>query len=296
MRYIFLSAMLCWVGLIGYAQNKNERKDANRSLLWKVSGKDLKKPSYLFGTIHIICKDDLIWTEEMKNSLDKCDKVCFEMDLDDPSLMMHVAMGMLISDSTHKTLADYFTPQQYKLLSAYVQDSLQTNIALFERMRPIALESLMSTVGVHCTDKVSYEEMIMQIAKPQKKEILGIETADEQLEALKTIPDDSVISDLLDELQHSAENSKDYLHLLDAYKEQDLPLLYDLITQDKGLKNDEIGPLLDDRNKKWISRMAPLMTGHGTFFAVGAGHLWGENGVIALLRKAGYKVEPIKEN
>jgi uncharacterized protein YbaP (TraB family) len=52
--------------------------------------------------------------------------------------------------------------------------------------------------------------------------------------------------------------------------------------------------MLDDRNEEWIDDMENLMKEEATFFAVGAGHLGGENGVISLLEKAGYKVEAVK--
>src|ERR1700744_1666000 len=76
------------------------------SLLWRISGKGLDKPSYLFGTMHLICADDFIWTSKMRESLEKSKKVCFEMDLDDPKTMMDVAAGMMDKDG--KKLSSYF--------------------------------------------------------------------------------------------------------------------------------------------------------------------------------------------
>jgi uncharacterized protein YbaP (TraB family) len=51
---------------------------------------------------------------------------------------------------------------------------------------------------------------------------------------------------------------------------------------------------LDERNKKWIERMEERMEQKPVFFAVGAGHLLGENGLIQLLRNSGYTVVPMK--
>lgn len=52
--------------------------------------------------------------------------------------------------------------------------------------------------------------------------------------------------------------------------------------------------LEDERNEKWIDRMAERMDQKSIFFAVGAGHLWGEKGLIHLLKEQGYMVEPVK--
>ncbi|MNY79236.1 TraB family protein [compost metagenome] len=56
--------------------------------------------------------------------------------------------------------------------------------------------------------------------------------------------------------------------------------------------NEEL--MLFSRNKKWIPRMRKIMAVKPTFFAVGAAHLGGENGVIALLRKEGYKLRAVR--
>src|SRR5580692_3983511 len=90
----------------------------DNSLLWRVSGNNLTKPSFLFGTIHLICPDDYIWTDKMKASLEQSEKVCFEMDLSDPGIMVQAMAGMI--DSSGKRLEEYFTTDQYKLLVRYI--------------------------------------------------------------------------------------------------------------------------------------------------------------------------------
>src|SRR6478672_9691055 len=62
---------------------KAEKKEGEQSLLWRITGRGLTKPSYLFGTIHMVCPGDYLWTDAMKKGLAACKKVCFEMDMDD---------------------------------------------------------------------------------------------------------------------------------------------------------------------------------------------------------------------
>ena len=268
-----------------------QQTETNKSLLWRISGKELSKPSYLFGTIHMICKDDYLWTEKMKTTLDKSDKVCFEMDLDDNTVMMQVATGLI--DHSGKKLRDYFTPDQYTLIAKYVKDSAGMDIAMFESMKPVALQTMIATKSSMCDNQVSYEDQIMQTAIKDKKEILGLEEPKEQLDALESIPTDSVIKELMDVVANNKSDDAEYTQLISAYKNQDIPALYKIITATKELGED-MGVFLDERNKKWIARMENKMKPSSVFFAVGAGHLWGNNGVINLLRTQGYKVEPIK--
>ena len=227
----------------------------------------------------------------MKESLDKSDKVCFEMDLGDPSLLLKVAAGLM--DTSGKKLEEYFTSDQYKKIGKYMRDSMGIDITLFESMKPIALQSVFATSGVNCTNPTSNEDSILKTARNANKEITGLETPQEQLTALEHIPIDSIVQQLIDEVQSTEQNDSEYNKLISAYKKQDLPLLYKLITTSSE-PGDEMGVLLEDRNRKWIPRMSDFMNKESVFFAVGAGHLWGDMGVINLLQKAGYTVKPLK--
>jgi uncharacterized protein YbaP (TraB family) len=72
--------------------------DTEKTLLWRISGKELIKPSYLFGTIHLICPGDYVWTRAMKQSLAACTQVCFELDMDDPAVLLGGAAGFMNKD------------------------------------------------------------------------------------------------------------------------------------------------------------------------------------------------------
>lgn len=263
----------------------------DNSLLWRISGNNLAKPSYLFGTIHLICPADYVWTERMEASLSSSERVCFEMDLSDPDIMMQVITGM--TDKTGKKLSDYFTPAQYKIAARYVKDSMHLDIAMFEKMKPVMLETFLSAGNINCANPVSYEDSIMKTAQAAGKKILGLEDPAEQIKALETIPVDSVIASLMDDIQNGNKADTEYEKMVAAYKLQDLPALYAMINNSPGMENEK-GPLLDDRNKKWVTRIMDKTAVASVFFAVGAGHLYGPQGVIALLRKKGYTIEPIK--
>ncbi len=273
-----------------FAQQK-QTPAKDRSLLWKISGKHLPKPSYLFGTIHLICSEDFLWTQKMKESFGVSEKICFEMDLDNPEVMLQASMGLM--DKTGKKLREYFTAEQYKTLEQYFSDSLGMDIAMFEQLKPVALLSMLGTTGVSCANPVSYEDSLMKIAQADNKEILGLEEPQEQLDVLASIPTDSVVKQLMDAMENNASNDNEFAGLINAYKNQDLPKLYELLTTSKDQSLD-LGMFLEKRNKNWIPRITTKMLASSVFFAVGAGHLYGETGVINLLRKEGYKVEAVK--
>ncbi len=267
------------------------------SLLWKITGPGLKKPSYLFGTIHMICADDYFWTTAMSHSQKACEVVCLEMDLDDPALQMKVAQGMMNTDG--KTLRDYFTPDQYKRLERYVRDSLGQSMMMYQMMKPVVLVQMFSMGGEKsgCSDTKSYEMEIMRAASDADQPVMGLETPEEQLKLLNSLPEDSVVAMIMAQVDGTAQGSEAGTtmdSLVAAYKRQDLPALEVLMAGSSEMGMD-MGDFLDDRNARWISRMRPMMKRRPTFFAVGAGHLGGKSGVIQLLREAGFTLTPVRE-
>ncbi|MBS1772396.1 MAG: TraB/GumN family protein [Bacteroidetes bacterium] len=271
---------------LGYSQTKEEN-----SLLWKISRKDMKSASYLFGTIHLICKEDYVWTKPMQAGLSDCKEICFELDLDDPNMMMEVAKGMISTDG--KSLKDYFSDSDYVLLTKYVKDSLKMDISLFQQMKPVALETLFASSSPSCESPQSYENNIMQIAQKSNREITGLESVSEQLDLFDNLPADSVVKDIMSVIKGKQDDKSEYRKMVTAYKKQDLQQLYKLISESEQI-DKELSSFLDVRNEKWIPRIIEKMDRTSVFFAVGAGHLPGKNGVIALLRKAGYTVTPVK--
>lgn len=286
MKKVIFSLLLF---LLVYPFSANAQDD--NSLLWRISGNGMRQPSYLFGTIHLICPDDYIWTDKMQRSLDSSTEVCFELDLDDPSLLMQVAMGMTAESETK--LSDFFTPEDYELLSSFLSDSMNINIALFQKMKPAALLSLFATNMLNCSTPISYENRIMEMADEANKEIIGLEDAREQIELINKLPDDSVVIDIMTTIKEYDKERDEYKDLIKAYKEQNLPVLQRLIEETAETGGD-LTSFIDDRNKKWIIRMVEYMDQAPVFFAVGAGHLYGENGLVQLLKAEGFRVTPIK--
>ncbi|MBK6997902.1 MAG: TraB/GumN family protein [Lewinellaceae bacterium] len=78
--------------------------------------------------------------------------------------------------------------------------------------------------------------------------------------------------------------------MLRLYREQDITAMQALIGEDNSMGQYE-DFLLNNRNQNWIPVMGKMMAEKPTLFAVGAGHLGGKQGVVALLRKEGYRVE-----
>jgi uncharacterized protein YbaP (TraB family) len=81
--------------------------------------------------------------------------------------------------------------------------------------------------------------------------------------------------------------------LTQTYKSEDLKAIYELVNDPKFMDEKSKPVMLDNRNSNWLKDMPAMMKNESVFFAVGAAHLPGKKGVIQLLQKAGYTVQPI---
>ena len=290
--YKYLALSCCLLLGAGWCIAQTGKKTAlnNKSLLWKVSGNGLEEPSYLFGTLHIICPDDYVWTPVMREALDACDKVAFEMDMDDPSLQGKMAASMALNDG--KTLKDFYTEADYKKLTEIAQKN-NIPIQMMQGFKPFALVSFLYLKAVSCSIPDSYEGTITKLAQTEGKEIIGLETVEEQMKVVESLNSDSVAKSVLTIAGDLDSFKAIFNQMLAVYKKQDLPALYQLIIESPDYK-DDLNTLLFDRNQKWVPLIAAIARKQPTFIAVGAGHLWGEKGVIELLKQQGYKVELVR--
>lgn len=277
------------------AQDKSEQpataQDDN-TLLWEISGKDISKPSYLFGTFHMMCKDDIHFSKNLLDAIHRSDEVYFEMDLDDPANTLGAMFYMNMKGDT--TLKDLYTPDEYKRVESYFKDTLKVPLTMLGRMKPMMLEALIYPKLMPCKNMSGIEQELMAIAKKEKKEIKGFETIAFQASVFDSIPYKDQAIDLLKNLD-SMEVYKVYFDsMLNVYKNQELQKL--AVMMNDSIFGDTNGQelLLDRRNKNWVDQLEKIMKGSSVFIAVGAGHLPGNSGVIELLKKRGYTVRPLQ--
>ncbi len=268
-----------------YAQKED------KSLLYEISGNGLSTPSYLYGTIHIICKNDFIMTEATKQKFGTSQQVYLELDMDDPSMMMEMQKNMMMTDgSTLKTL---MSEPDYQKVANFFKDTLKTNIGMMAKMKPFVLASFALPKMMACPTQ-SYEETFMKMAKDQHKEILGLESVTDQFGALDKMgmkkQADLMLVQMVD---NWSEGKAEFQTMINDYKSQDINLLLEDMSKSKMSDSEFEKDLLETRNSNWIPKIAKIVAEKPTFFAVGAGHLGGEKGVVALLRKQGFTVKAV---
>lgn len=281
--------MLLLLGL--YGASSRAQVPTESSLLWEITGPGLSKPSYLFGTIHLICPTDFSLSDSLKSTLARTQQVALEMDMDDPGLMagMMKSMNMTAGNELKKLV----TAQQYERLNRFFADSVHVGLAMFERAKPFVLMGPLFNAVLDCQPQ-SYEMALVELAGKQKSEVIGIETLEEQMAIFDTIPYKDQAQMLIKLVDSLPAARQEFTTLVATYKAQDINALYRMTMKSEfGMEgNEEV--MLFARNQKWIPRMRKIAADKPTFFAFGAAHLGGEKGVIALLRKEGFKVRAIQ--
>lgn len=286
--------LVAMTSLVAFSQQKN--KGSFNTLLWQISGHGLQRPSYLYGTIHMICSDDALLSDSLKSAIGQSDEVYFEVDMDNLLEMIGVMRKMKMRNDT--TLADLLDKADYEKVKTYFEtNETLLPFSVLETYKPLLAASMLMEGSTQCESPEAMEEVIMKEAKSNGKKIRGLETMAYQMSIFDTIPyklqAQQLVQYVNDAGKEDTTSNKEYEKLMEAYEDQDLAKLEELTkTTDLGIANfTDI--LLYNRNKNWVEKLKTLLPDHSLVIAVGAGHLPGDKGVINLLRKEGYTVKPV---
>jgi uncharacterized protein YbaP (TraB family) len=300
--FIFLSSF-CFLR----AQNQpNNQKDSDstrlaKSLLWEVSGKGIKK-SFIFGTIHMIGEADYFLNEPVQRSIRKSKKMVMEIDISQ-SMQTAVKMLMLAPMKEGKKLSDLLNDSDYQLVKNFFTKETKNKEAqvmpfeLTEKWKPMLLQSFLYSDMIEGAVK-SYEMELLAIGTKRKMKFDGLETIEDQINIFDKIPYEDQAKELLEMIKEikAGKNAgkAEFSKLVTLYKSQDLDAMVELSGEDlfKEMQNAE-QELLINRNRKWIPKILTFSKESSVFYAVGAAHLGGKNGIIRLLRKEGLTLKPV---
>ncbi|GGF27000.1 TraB/GumN family protein [Flavobacterium limi] len=264
-------------------QAQKESPKLENSLLWEVSGNGLSKPSYLYGTIHMICGSDYFLSDKTKKAFETSEKLVLEINMSDPKEMTDMQQIAMGKEPLSKTLS----PENLSKLDNILKNNGMT-IQQLDNFKLFTIMSLISMKSFGCNDLKFYEMNFIEIANQRKLPIIGLETVNSQMEAFAKSYTDT---EMIDALKESSK--EETAKLVSQYKEENIAAIYDAFSENKSMSKKTKEIILDNRNENWIDQLPNLMKNESLFIAVGSAHLAGQSGVINLLRKAGYTVKAI---
>lgn len=271
-------ALFCCI-LFSFAQEN--------SVLWKISGNNLKTDSYLMGTIHMMCPDDFVMHDKVKRVIGEVDQIYFEVNLFNPENTASMQQKMMTP------VPDFLTslqPNQIQLIDSALAAN-QMSIKMFDMLHPAMVMSLLSLKSFNCPNPLEVKSLENEInVLAEGKKIGELETVDFQLEMMSQIATPEYFYNYLKLYDEAAQMTQ---RMVAAYNQQNLSILEDIFNDPKWMTPEAYELMLTKRNNNWIENIPAIISQNKTLFAVGAAHLIGEVGLIKLLRDKGYTVTPV---
>lgn len=272
----------------GVAQKSGE------SLLWRVSGNGLANPSYLFGTFHLMGSEYIDSLSVVKAKFDSATTLIGELILDN-SLAPKMMMAATMKDTV---LQDILTEETYTQTSEWLKELGGMDLTMFNRFNPSMVQMLIVTLVQQKLNGKAIVPMDLhfQNLARESKQLVGLETFEEQTAVLFGSSSYVHQAKQLAEFVSKRDSSVTMLVSMNRmYRAQQLDALMEIFSE-SSYSNTEKDALLDNRNRNWMQKLPALFEAGSCFVAVGALHLPGQNGLVSLLRKAGYTVTPLPLN
>ncbi len=288
-------------GLLATVLGANCANPKSGALLWEISGKGLKSPSYLLGTLHLKPGEYLDSIPGAREAFTKSKQVIGEVTMADAEAMAPQlqAASMMSPDTTYKML---YSPADYDYVNNFFTKTLGAGLDQLGMLKPAALDLTVMVISMAqqlpgFNPNNVLDSYIQAEAVKQGKAVASLESVDHQIYVLlgsKSLQRQA--QTLLCSLQNLDDVMAEFPEMVAAYETGDLDKLYSEFAD----KNEpcpstpyEKDLLYKDRNHDWMTKLPALMKANPSFIAVGALHLAGPEGLLVLLDKAGYKVHPV---
>ena len=281
---------------------------ANAQLLYRISGNGLDEPSYIVGTYHLAPASFVDDIAGVREAMAAVEQVYGEVDMSDMARARELMLGAMMLPEG-KSISDLFTVDEMSRINAYMREVMGVDFSnpliasQMGRMRPsmlatqlMLLQYMKLTPGFKPTELI--DEYFQAEARKQGKRVGGFESEEFQMALLYgDMSDAKEREELLELVDNNAEAITEMRRMADAYFSLDIKRLGDMMegeVESGDMTLEEFKRMVTDRNRRWVEAMPEVMSSAPTLFVVGAGHLPGDEGVIALLKDAGYKVKAVR--
>jgi uncharacterized protein YbaP (TraB family) len=266
---------------------------AGRDFLWKISGH--QGVVYIAGSIHMMPQSFYPLAAAFDSAFKESDLLVEEIDLGEATSAA-VGFAML----THSTLPEgqtldrVLSPATYAQVSRHLAD-LGVPLEPLKRLKPWMLSVTFEELEFQ---KAGYDQSFgldqhfYDRAQAEGKTVQGFETAEFQLSLFDGMPMDQQDRMLADTLKELDTETNSVAKLGAAWQAGDAPGIESILLPD--MRQDPVmyKKLLVDRNHSWLPKIDALLARRGhAFVVVGAAHLVGPDGLLALLKAKGYTVE-----
>ncbi len=269
-------------GSISLAQGKQI------GLLWEIKGNGLKKPSYIYGTIHLQSKRVFQYGKIVEKKLKSCEAFAPELIMDEID-QTQLLQKMLMPDNRIDQL---LSPEEYQKVDSFMKKELGIGLDNFNNLKPFALMAQLGQSDSPGEMPVPLDMHLLELARKYKLKTFGVETLEEQLAVIDALPLKEQAKMLVQIVEDTAQGTARFEELVQTYLNQDLSAMMAL-AEDPTLPKEIQQQFINARNLVMADRIAKFVRERSTFVAVGAAHLGGKQGVIELLKAKGFEIKAV---
>ena len=284
-------AVLCAVLVASFALHATAA--AARDFLWKATGKS--GVVYLAGSIHLLTEDFYPLSPALERAFKDSDLLVEEVDLAEllssPVQMQLLTRGMLPAG---QSLEKVVSPATFAEVTRRVA-GLGLPIEPLTRFKPWSLALTLAAMEWQKAGfdaELGLDKHFYDLARSGAKQVQGLETAEYQISRFDGLSMEQQERLLADTLKDADTEMANVRALAGAWKAGDAPTVERFVLEDLQQDPEMYQRLLVERNRNWMPKIEALFNRSGhAFIVVGAAHLVGPDGLIAMLRAKGYTVE-----
>lgn len=259
--------------------------------VWKITGPG-GPVLYLGGSIHALRSTDYPLPAAYNRAFDLSERLAFEVDpAANPGQEKRLMKAMEYPKDD--SLKNHIDPRTYDYLKR-VFARMGARDESFARLRPWGVILLLWTPELQgLSSDLGIEGFLQRRARANGKPVSGLETSKEHSEIISGLTDRQAEAVILITFIPHSDSSKGS-RLLEAWRRGDVDTLTKMTLAEYSDFPAFGSRIIDQRNRSWLPKIErDLDSGHTYFVVVGAAHLGGSNGLLALLRSRGYQVEPL---
>lgn len=295
---MFLLLVIAWTSASKVSAQLSESDTPNDgSVFWEISGNGLTEPSYLFGTFHLLGNSYVDSLTEVMEKFNRCKSFVGELKIDS-TIMPKMGAAAVLQGTT---LDQILTKDDYAITQQYMKELSGYDLSMFNNVNPMTISTLLIAFAQQqvsppnpTNPELIMDDYFQHLSKQSGKKIIGLETIDDQINALfLQFSYERQAELLMEQVKQKDKIFEDIQQMTNSYKQQDFKTIMSLM-YDGSFTKTEAAVILDNRNLNWMKELPTIIHQSSAFIAVGALHLSGKNGLVQLLRNAGYTVEPLK--
>ena len=192
-----------------------------------------------------------------------------------------------------QSIAKMLSKEDFAILDSLCKAKMGVGALFLSNMKPFFLSSALQQADLPKEEPLALDLFFLQQARNRGMYCYGLEEYMDQIKATDAISIDDQLKILRQTLHETADVAASFDSLVLAYLAFDMTMISKMLT-DTTLPDNFDKVLVDKRNKTMYKGFRKIAKKQHVFCAVGAAHLPGDKGLIGLLRKKGYTVEPVK--